>query len=124
MAKIKVPIKHGPEAGPRPAPDEPCYVISVAAQIVGLHPQTLRQYDRAGLVVAYRAPGNRRMYTPRDIRRLQRIVRLTEDLGINLAGVEVILNMRAQIKRMQREMDEIEDRFASRSGAAPPRERS
>ncbi|MFQ5946894.1 MAG: heat shock protein transcriptional repressor HspR [Anaerolineae bacterium] len=106
MAKVKIPIKRDPAARPRPAPDEPCYIISVAAQIVGLHPQTLRQYDRAGLVVAYRAHGNRRMYSPRDIRRLQRIVRLTEDLGINLAGVEVILNMRAQIKRMRREMDQ------------------
>ena len=119
MAKVKIPIKRRSDASPRPSPEEPCYIISIAAQIVGLHPQTLRQYDRIGLVVAYRSRGNRRMYSPRDIERLQRIIRLTEDLGINLAGVEVILNMRAQIKGMQSEMDRMGAGFASRSGAGP-----
>ena len=72
--------------------DEPCYVISVAARLVELHPQTLRRYDEIGLIKPARASG-RRLYSPRDLERLRKINRLVNDLGVNLAGVEVILNM-------------------------------
>ncbi|HOQ97443.1 MAG TPA: helix-turn-helix transcriptional regulator [Anaerolineae bacterium] len=85
--------------------DEPCYVISIAAKLVALHPQTLRYYERLGLVVPSRSRGKVRLYSPSDIERLQRISRLVEDLGVNLAGVEVILNLTERIEQMQAEMD-------------------
>lgn len=85
--------------------DEPCYVISVAAKLVALHPQTLRYYERLGLVVPSRSRGRVRLYSPCDIERLQRIARLTDELGVNLAGVEVILNMTERMERMQCEME-------------------
>ncbi|MBC7232522.1 MAG: helix-turn-helix transcriptional regulator [Chloroflexi bacterium] len=88
-----------------PSPDEPCYVISIAAQMVNLHPQTLRYYERIGLVVPARSRGNIRLYSQRDIERLQKISRLTNELGVNLAGVEVIMHLTDTIERMQAEMD-------------------
>lgn len=84
--------------------DEPCYVISVAARLVSLHPQTLRYYDRVGLIRPTRTSGRIRLYSQRDIERLRRIARLTEDLGVNLAGVEVVLNMSNRIQELQREL--------------------
>jgi MerR family transcriptional regulator/heat shock protein HspR len=85
--------------------DEPCYVISVAARMVELHPQTLRYYERVGLIRPQRSGGNRRLYSPGDITRLRAIIRLVDDLGVNLAGVEVIFNMRQRMEEMQAEMD-------------------
>lgn len=85
--------------------DDPCYVISVAARMVELHPQTLRYYERVGLIRPQRSGGNRRLYSPRDIERLRAIIRLVDDLGVNLAGVEVIFNMRKRMEEMQAEMD-------------------
>jgi MerR family transcriptional regulator/heat shock protein HspR len=87
-------------------PDDPCYVISVAAQMVDLHPQTLRYYERIGLVVPARSPGNMRLYSQNNIERLRKICRLTDELGVNLAGVEVILRLTDTIETMQAEMDE------------------
>jgi len=87
--------------------DEPCYVISVAAKLVELHPQTLRYYERLGLVVPSRSRGKVRLYSQSDIERLQRIARLVDELGVNLAGVEVILNMSERMEAMQREMDAV-----------------
>jgi MerR family transcriptional regulator, heat shock protein HspR len=87
--------------------DEPCYVISVAAKLVNLHPQTLRYYDRIGLIQPDRTEGRIRLYSPRDIRKLRKIARLTEDLGVNLAGVEVILNMTNRIRELQREVERV-----------------
>ncbi len=87
--------------------DEPCYVISVAARMVNLHPQTLRYYERVGLVVPARSAGNVRLYSPSDIERLRKINRLTNELGVNLAGVEVILRLTDTITRLQAEMDEM-----------------
>ncbi len=81
--------------------DEPCYVISVAARMVDLHPQRLRYYDRIGLLRPSRTKGRIRLYSRRDIERLRKIVRLTEDLGVNLAGVEVVLNMSRRIEELQ-----------------------
>jgi MerR family transcriptional regulator/heat shock protein HspR len=87
--------------------DEPLYVISIAAQILDIHPQTLRYYERAGLIQPSRTPGNIRLYSQEDIERLQLIQRLIEDLGVNLAGVEVILNMRAQMRQMEEQMQRL-----------------
>jgi MerR family transcriptional regulator/heat shock protein HspR len=81
--------------------DEPCYVISIAAKLVQLHPQTLRYYDRIGLIKPSRTGGRIRLYSPRDIETLRKIVRLTEELGVNLAGVEVIMNMSQRIEDLQ-----------------------
>jgi len=85
--------------------DEPCYIISVAARLVHLHPQTLRYYERLGLIRPSRSAGNVRLYSPRDIIRLRKIVRLTDELGLNLAGVEVILRMGERMRELQREME-------------------
>ena len=84
--------------------DEPCYVISVVAKLIDLHPQTLRYYDKIGLLRPSRTAGRTRLYSPRDIEKLRKINRLTEDLGVNLAGVEVILNMSHRIEEMQKEL--------------------
>ncbi|HAL60928.1 MAG TPA: MerR family transcriptional regulator [Chloroflexi bacterium] len=94
-----------------PKDDEPCYIISVAARMVSLHPQTLRYYERLGLVQPTRSEGNRRLYSPRDIERLRRIARLTDELGVNLAGAEVILNMARKMEKMREEMEEMEEEF-------------
>ena len=94
-----------------PKDDEPCYIISVAARMVRLHPQTLRYYERLGLVQPTRSEGNRRLYSPRDIGRLRRIARLTDELGVNLAGAEVILNMARKMKKMRAKMGRMEAEF-------------
>ncbi len=91
--------------------DEPCYVISVAARMVELHPQTLRYYERMGLIRPHRSKGNRRLYSPGDVERLRTINRLIDELGVNLAGVEVIFNMRRIIEEMQEEMDRMRGEF-------------
>lgn len=87
------------------ASEQPMYVISVAAKLVGLHPQTLRHYEDVGLVNPQRTKGNIRLYTPTDIDRLRQISRLTDDLGVNLAGVQIILDMRERLERLQFELD-------------------
>jgi len=91
-----------------PLYDEPCYVISIASKMVELHPQTLRYYERVGLIRPQRSKGNRRLYSPRDVERLRAINRLVDDLGVNLAGVEVIFNMRKRMEEMQEEMDRLQ----------------
>jgi MerR family transcriptional regulator/heat shock protein HspR len=93
-----------------PAQDEPCYVISVVARLVDLHPQTLRRYEEIGLIKPARASG-RRLYSSRDLERLRRINRLVNDLGVNLAGVEVILNMSERMEYLQEEMDRMQAEF-------------
>jgi MerR family transcriptional regulator/heat shock protein HspR len=85
-------------------PDEPCYVISVVSRMVSLHPQTLRYYERVGLIVPARSTGNVRLYSPNDIERLRKICRLTAELGVNLAGVEVIMRLTDTIERLQNEL--------------------
>jgi MerR family transcriptional regulator, heat shock protein HspR len=88
--------------------DEPCYVISVAAKLVDLHPQRLRYYDRIGLLRPSRTAGRIRLYSQRDIETLRKISRLTEDLGVNLAGVEVVMNMSRRIQELQRQMEQMQ----------------
>jgi MerR family transcriptional regulator/heat shock protein HspR len=82
------------------------YMISAVAETYGIHPQTLRLYEREGLLKPSRSEGNTRLYTQEDLERLELILGLTRDLGVNLAGVEVILNMRGRMEEMQREMQE------------------
>ncbi len=90
----------------RPAQDEPMFVISVAARLVDMHPQTLRYYERAGLIKPQRSRGQIRLYSQTDIDRLRKIARLVDDLGVNLAGVEVILNLTAKLEVMQGILDQ------------------
>lgn len=85
--------------------DEPCYVISVAARLVGMHQQSLRYYERAGLVAPSRSSGRRRMYSPQDIERLREIQRMMSDLGVNLAGVDMIFRMRHKMIEMEAELE-------------------
>src|SRR5688500_16584239 len=85
--------------------DQPRYVISVAAQILGVHPQTLRLYEREGLVEPNRTGGKIRLYSERDIEKVRCVMRLTNDLGVNLAGAEALLNMRDRMVAMQQEME-------------------
>jgi MerR family transcriptional regulator/heat shock protein HspR len=87
--------------------DQPCYVISVAAKIVGMHAQTLRYYERAGLLKPSRSQGRIRLYSVADINRLRQIQRLINDLGVNLAGAEVILRMNQRIQEMAEEMERL-----------------
>jgi MerR family transcriptional regulator/heat shock protein HspR len=82
------------------------YMISAVADQYQLHPQTLRLYEREGLLKPSRSEGNTRLYTEEDLERLEVILKLTRDLGVNLAGVEIILNMREKMAEMQREMEE------------------
>jgi MerR family transcriptional regulator/heat shock protein HspR len=88
--------------------DEPCFVISIAARMVGVHAQTLRYYERAGLVEPSRSEGNIRLYSPQDIERLLQIKTLMEDLGVNLAGAEVILRLTERIAEMEGQMRTME----------------
>ncbi len=82
------------------------YMISAIAEHYQIHPQTLRLYEREGLLTPSRSEGNTRLYTDDDIERLEVILKLTRDLGVNLAGVEIILNMREKMEEMQRQIEE------------------
>jgi MerR family transcriptional regulator/heat shock protein HspR len=94
-------------AEPRVAPGKgKYYMISVVAKSYGIHPQTLRLYEREGLLKPSRTEGNTRLYSEEDLRQLEVILNLTRDLGVNLAGVEIILNMRRKMEQMQAEIDE------------------
>jgi len=90
------------------AGSEPRYVISIAARIVGIETHTLRYYERIGLVQPYRSKGNIRYYSEADIERLRHIKTLMGDLGINLAGVEVVIRMAEKMTEMQRRIQEME----------------
>ena len=90
--------------------DKPLYVISVAAELVDMHPQTLRLYERKGLIEPSRSSGKTRLYSQRNIEQLREIRRLTQELGVNLAGVEEIIRLRQRLDELQRSM---EDRIAS-----------
>ena len=85
--------------------DEPIYVISVAARLVDMHPQTLRYYERAGLLKPTRSVGKNRLYSQREIEHLQKIARLTTELGVNLAGVEIIIDLTDRLEKMRTETE-------------------
>jgi MerR family transcriptional regulator, heat shock protein HspR len=89
--------------------DRPRYMISVAADLVGMHPQTLRIYEQKGLVRPKRTAGNTRLYSDADIDRLRLIQRLTSELGLNLAGVERVLRLEDELQRLRRHIERMED---------------
>ncbi|MEK7338608.1 MAG: helix-turn-helix transcriptional regulator [candidate division NC10 bacterium] len=105
----------------------PRYLISVVADMFDVHPQTLRTYEREGLIRPARSQGNTRLYSDEDVARIELILRLTKELGVNLAGVEVVLNMRERMERMQREVAEtfetmlrtVEEELRQRHGQGP-----
>ncbi|HKP72777.1 MAG TPA: helix-turn-helix transcriptional regulator [Pyrinomonadaceae bacterium] len=103
------------------------YTISAVAEQYGLHQQTLRLYEREGLIKPSRSDGNTRLYTDSDLERLEVILSLTRDLGVNLAGVEIILNMREKMDAMQREFERFfaylqahAEEFSQFTDAPPP----
>ena len=87
---------------------EPCYVISVAARMVGVQVHTLRYYEKIGIIEPSRSPGNIRLYSEREVSLLRRVKTLMDDLGINLAGVEVILRMSQRMAELQSQVKELE----------------
>ncbi len=102
--------------------DEPCFVISIAARMVGLHAQTLRYYERVGLIWPSRTVGRQRLYSPADIERLRRIKTFTDEMGLNLAGAEVALKLVDRIEELEREVQSLTDQVGrlnsrSRTGA-------
>ena len=103
-----------PDPGRSFAEDAPVFVISVAAELAGMHAQTLRQYDRLGLVSPGRTPGGGRRYSPRDVALLREVQRLSQEDGVNLAGIKRIIELtnqvealQARIKEMAREIEEL-----------------
>jgi MerR family transcriptional regulator, heat shock protein HspR len=102
------------------------YMISAVAEQYSIHPQTLRLYEREGLLAPSRSDGNTRLYTTEDLERLEVILKLTRDLGVNLAGVEIILNMREKMDAMQRQMqgfiDSLNQELSARVAAKAPAE--
>jgi len=99
--------------------DEPVYLISVVATMLDIHPQTLRQYEREGLVEPSRTEGRMRLYSQRDIDRMKLILRLTRQMGVNLAGVDIALQLKGQIDEMQKEIELLRDELsrANRNGS-------
>lgn len=93
--------------------DEPCFTIGVVARMLNLHPQTLRNYEQAGLIGPQRSDGNIRLYSEREVERLRKINRLTQELGVNLAGVEIILRMTEQIEALQEEVSQLQAQLAN-----------
>ncbi len=89
-------------------PDRPRYMISVAAELVGMHPQTLRLYEGKGLIRPRRTPGGTRLYSENDLERLRLIQRLTTQLGLNLAGVEHVLRLEDELGRLQERLERVE----------------
>ena len=99
--------------------NEPCFVISIAANMVGVHAQTLRYYERVGLVMPSRSEGKRRLYSPNDIERLRRIKALTDDMGVNLAGVEVVLKLMERIIQLEKENTQLSNKIKRLQAASP-----
>jgi len=103
------------------------YMISAVAEQFQIHPQTLRLYEREGLLKPSRSEGNTRLYTDDDLERLEVILKLTRDLGVNLAGVEIVLNMREKMSEMQRQIEQFVSSLnteitSQRARPAPTRE--
>lgn len=87
--------------------EDPIYQISVVAELLRVHPQTLRHYEKEGLVVPSRTSGKIRVYSQKDIDDLRLILRLTRELGVNLAGVDVVMQLKKQVRELQKELDDI-----------------
>ncbi|GHS86225.1 hypothetical protein FACS189487_00070 [Campylobacterota bacterium] len=93
--------------------EEPVYMISVVAKVLEVHPQTLRQYEREGLIAPGRSLGKVRLYSQRDIDEIKLVLSLTREMGVNLAGVDVALKLKRQIAQMQKEIDSLRSRLAN-----------
>lgn len=93
-------------------------IISVAARILGVHAQTLRYYERVGLIRPARGRGNIRLYSVQDLERLRQVQRLMDDLGVNLAGAEVVLRMKEHLLEMEQELEELRQKVKRLTGAA------
>ncbi len=102
--------------------DEPVYLISIVAKILDIHPQTLRQYERENLITPSRSNGRIRLYSQRDIDKIKMILRLTRELGVNLAGVDIAIRLKEQIEVMEQEIAELRHALAltRNSGSVPP----
>lgn len=96
--------------------DEPVYLISVVAKVLTIHPQTLRQYEREGLVFPSRTDGKMRLYSQRDIDRIKMILRLTRDLGVNLAGVDVVMQLKEKLDEYESIIEELKDEITILKG--------
>jgi MerR family transcriptional regulator/heat shock protein HspR len=101
--------------------DEPVYLISIVSSMLNIHPQTLRQYERDGLIKPSRTEGRIRLYSQRDIDKMKMILRLTRDLGVNLAGIDVILRLKEQMEQMEKEIEALKDALqnVNRLGSVP-----
>ncbi len=95
--------------------DEPVYLISVVAKVLTIHPQTLRQYEREGLICPSRTDGKMRLYSQRDIDRIKMIQRLTRDLGVNLAGVDIIIRLKDKIEAYEEELEMLKEKIADKN---------
>jgi MerR family transcriptional regulator/heat shock protein HspR len=104
--------KEAPESGERIAEDRGVFMISVAAELAEMHPQTLRMYEARGLITPKRSPKNTRLYSQADVERLRRIQRMTSEEGLNLAGVESVLELEARVERMRSELARMRKRAA------------
>jgi MerR family transcriptional regulator, heat shock protein HspR len=100
VTKVSIDEEHG------------VFMISIAAELAHMHPQTLRMYEARGLITPKRSPKNTRLYSQRDVERLRRIQRMTSEEGLNLAGVETVLEMEARVERMRAERDRARQRAA------------
>jgi MerR family transcriptional regulator/heat shock protein HspR len=98
--------------GADPDPTQGVYMISVAAQLAGMHPQTLRIYESRGLITPQRSAGKTRLYSQEDVERLRRIQELTSELGMNLAGVEKVFELEEQLEKMRGRMERLQQRAA------------
>jgi MerR family transcriptional regulator/heat shock protein HspR len=96
--------------------DEPCYVISVAARMLGIQTHTLRYYEKIGIIAPVRTKGNIRLYSERDVAHLRQLKTLMDELGVNLAGVEVILRMAQRMADLQRRIDKLESEVKGLGG--------
>ena len=104
--------------------EEPLFLISVVAKILSIHPQTLRQYEREGLVEPSRTDGRMRLYSQKDVDRVKMILRLTRDLGVNLAGVDVILQLKEKMDEFESTIEELRARLDVSQSDAPSSKKS
>jgi len=100
--------------------EEPVYLISVVAKVLSIHPQTLRQYEREGLLEPSRTEGKMRLYSEKDMDRIKMILRLTRDLGVNLAGVDIILQLKDQIEQSEVMIRQMKEELAKFEQSAAP----
>jgi len=102
--------------------DEPVYLISVVATMLDIHPQTLRQYEKEGLISPSRTQGRMRLYSGRDIDKIKFVLQLTRKMGVNLAGVDVILKLKEQMDTMSEEIQNLRGELSkvNRNGLVPP----